>query len=148
MSTWFDLVLQPNPALIGPPLPPFFPCKMSLKIALQIGPIPHPPIRRLKHPDLSRDQRRDVQLLHNIGWSYNQIHKHTSHSIRQIQTACSKATPQKRSGQPPLLTQAQVEELVEFVCASSTNRRMSFQKLAEVMDWGVKKQAIRSALLS
>jgi hypothetical protein len=45
------------------------------------------------------------------------------------------------------LTQAQVEELVEFVCASSKNRRMSFQQLAEVMEFGVKKDAICTALL-
>lgn len=113
-------------------------------------PLPRPPIRTPKAPTLSRDQRRDCQLLHNIGWSYSQIHRHTGYTIRQIQLACKpegRATPRKSTGRPPILTQAQVEELVEFVCASSENRRMSFQKLAEVMDFGVKKQAIRSALL-
>ncbi len=112
-----------------------------------IGPIPHPSIRPSKAPELTRDQRRDIQLLSSIGWSYSQIRKHTKATISQIRTALIKATPRKRSGRPPLLTQAQVEELVEFVCASSTNRRMSFQKLAEVMDFGAKKDAIRTALL-
>ena len=115
-----------------------------------LGPIPHPPIRRPKAPDLTRDQRRDCQLLHSIGWSYSQIREQTRFTIRQIQGACqvgARSTPKKKSGRPPLLTQAQVEELVEFVCASSTNRRMSFTKLAEVLDFGVKKQAIRTALL-
>jgi hypothetical protein len=100
-----------------------------------IGPCPHPPIRKEKALDLTRDQRRDVQFLHRIGWSYPQIHKHTGYTIRQIRTVGAKATPQKRSGRPPILTVAQVEELVFFVCASATNRRMSFQKLAEMMDW-------------
>ncbi|RDL37965.1 uncharacterized protein BP5553_05398 [Venustampulla echinocandica] len=110
--------------------------------------IPRPPIRRPKAPQLTRDQRRDCQLLHSIGWSYSQIHRQTSYSIRQIGLACTiRATPKKKSGRPPILSQAQVEELVEFVCASSANRRMSFTKLAEVLDFGVKKQAIRSALL-
>lgn len=115
-----------------------------------LGPIPHPPIRRPRAPELTRDQKRDCQLLHSIGWSYSQIHKHTGYTVRQIGGACSeqaRATPKKRDGRPPLLTQAQVEELVEFVCASSINRRMSFVKLAEVLDFGVKKQAIRTALL-
>jgi hypothetical protein len=40
-----------------------------------------------------------------------------------------------------------VEELAGFVCAFSKNRRMSFTQVAEVMDFGVKKQAIQSAFL-
>ena len=111
-------------------------------------PIPCPPFARQKHPDLSRDQRRDVRILHSIGWSYSQIHRQTGYTLRQIGFAYrTQATPTKRSGRPPVLTQAQIEELVEFVCASAINRRMSYQKLAEVMEFGVKKQAIRSALL-
>ena len=116
----------------------------------QNRPILHPAIRRQRHPDLSRDQRRDCQLLHSIGWSYSQIRTYTSYTIRQIQLACkpmSRATPQKRTSRPPVLTQAQIEELVEFVCASATNQRMSFQKLTEVLNFRVKKQAIRSALI-
>jgi hypothetical protein len=112
-----------------------------------IRPCPHPPIHKQRASDLTRDQRRDVQLLYSIGWSYTQIHKKTSYTIRQIGKACSKATPQKRSGRLPVLTVAQVEELVFFVCVSATNRRVSFQKLAEVMDWGVKNDTIRSAFL-
>jgi hypothetical protein len=112
-------------------------------------PIPHPPIHAPKAPTLTRDQRRDCQLLHSIGWSYSEIRLFTGHTVRQIGIACGpqgKATPKKSTGRPPLLTQAQVEELVEFVCASSKNRRMSFQQLAQVLDYGVKKDAIRTAL--
>jgi transposase len=111
--------------------------------------IPHPPIRKPKAPDLTRDQKRDCQLLHSIGWSYSQIRQKTGFTIHQVASACQvdRPTPRKRGGRPPLLTQAQVEELVEFVCASTKNRRISFVQLAEVMDFGVKKQAIRTALL-
>jgi transposase len=56
-------------------------------------------------------------------------------------------TPKKRSGRPPVLTQAQAEELVEFVCASSKNRRMSYEQLAKELEFGVKKGAIRAALI-
>ena len=137
MSAFLDLVLDP---------PTYIPTLASIA---PLGPIPHPPLRKPKAPELTRDQRRDVLLLHSIGWSYSQIHKHTAYSIDQIGRACraDRPTPRKRSGRPPLLTQAQVEELVEFVCASAPNRRMSFSKLAEVMDFGVKKDAIRTALL-
>ena len=115
------------------------------------GPILQPSIKRPKAPDLKRDQRRDIRLFHSIDWSYKQIQDHLPFkpTFAQIRYACLsvKATPTKRSGRPPVLTQAQIEELVEFVCASIQNRRMSFQKLAEVLDFGIKKQAIRSALL-
>jgi len=64
----------------------------------------------------------------------------------QINYACNiRATPQKKAGRPPILTQAQ--ELVEFVCVSKQNRRMSFAQLTAAMNFGVKKDAIRSALL-
>ena len=115
-----------------------------------LEPIPHSPIRRTKAIDLTRDQKHDCQLLHSIGWSYPKIEKHTGFTYYQIANACrqgSQSTPKKKSGCPPILTQAQIKELVEFVCASSKNRRMSFQQLAEAMDFGVKKDAIRSAVL-
>ena len=112
-------------------------------------PIPHPPIRRPKATELSRDQRRDIQLLRSIGWKYDAICKHlefrpTKHQVRK---ACSsRPTPTKRVGRPPVLTQAQIEELVEFVYASTKNRRMSYEKLASTLNFGVKKDAIRTAL--
>ena len=121
MASFFDIVLCPPTEPLRPPSEP-------------LGPMPHPPIRPPKATHLTRDQRRDIQLLHSIGWSYSQIHRQTKATLNQIRTTIVKATPRKRSGRPPLLTQSQVEELVEFVCASSTNRRMSYQKLAEVMD--------------
>ena len=51
MSAFLDLVLQPIANPIRPEWPPFF---------TQNGPIPPPPIRRQKHPDLSRDQQRNI----------------------------------------------------------------------------------------
>ena len=68
------------------------------------GPIPHPLIRKPKASTLSRDQRRDYQLLHGIRWSYSQIRRHTGHTIRQIGVACGpngKATPKKSTSRPP-----------------------------------------------
>ena len=45
---------------------------------------PHPPIRRKKAGNLSHDQRRDIQLLHSLGWKYDDIHKSTGCEISQI----------------------------------------------------------------
>ena len=125
----FDLsirpVVSPNPAILPPVLLPIR-SPFDLRIRL---------IHRPTQPDLTRDQRRDYQLLSRIGQSYSEIQRNTRYTIRQIQKACTvTATPRKHSGQPPVLTQAQIEEQVEFVCASQKNRRMSYHQLAEVLN--------------
>ena len=104
--------------------------------------------KRRNNPHLSRDERRDVQLLRSLAWTYEDIQqKFPKKTLRQIQYACSvPATPKKRQGRPSKLSQAQIEELVDFVCASVQNRRMSYIALAEAMDFSVKKGAIRAAL--
>ena len=97
---------------------------------------------------LTRDQRRDCQLLRSIGWRYKQIQEKTGFSQHQIQYACtSPATPTKQSGHLPTLTQAQIEDLIGYVCMSARNRRLSFQQLAEELDLGVGRWAIRTALV-
>ena len=53
-----------------------------------LGPLPYPPIRRPRAPDLTRDQKRDCQLLHSIGWSYSQIHRQLGYTVRQIGGVC------------------------------------------------------------
>jgi len=99
-------------------------------------------------PHLTRDERRDCPLLRSIGWGYKQIHEKTGFSQHQIQYACtSPATPTKRSGRPPALTQAQIKDLIGYVCMSVRNRRLSFQQLANELDLGVGKKAIRAALI-
>jgi len=101
-----------------------------------IGPIAHPPIRRQKSAQLTRDQRHDCQLLASLGWSYPQIKKrYPEFSIRQIGWAYNRpCTPKKRSGRPPVLTLEQCAHLAAFVCTSAANRRMSYAKLAEVLN--------------
>jgi len=123
-----------------------------LRLISQLPPPTRPAPKTIKSSHSTRDERKDIRLLHEIGWSYRQSREHLPFhpTYDQIKYACkpsSSATPKKKSGRPLILSQAQVEELVLFVCASSKNRRMSFTQLAEVMDFGVKRHAIRSALL-
>jgi len=97
---------------------------------------------------LTRDERRECQLLRSIGWKYQQIPEKTGFSQHEIQYACtSPATPTKRSSGPPTLFQAQIEDLIGYVCMSARNRRRSFQQLAEELDFGVGRKAIRAALV-
>jgi len=108
---------------------------------------PPPPCPRSFH--LTRDQRRDCQLLRSIGWKYTQIQEKTGFPLRQIRYVCSSGcpAPTKKPGRPPTLTQAQIEDLVAYVCMTARNRRLSFQHLAEELDLGVGGKAIRAALM-
>ena len=124
-------ILNSSPLRPRTPLPP---------------PLPRPPICREKAPDLTRDQRRDIRLLREIGWKYRDIHAFTRATTNQIRTAVGKATPRKKTGRPPLLSQAQIDELVDFDCASAKNRRMTYTQLTEALDFRVKRDAIRTAL--
>lgn len=147
----FNAINIMNPLVIEPSVfyraPAFEPQLIS-----QLPPPPRPLPQSTKASHSTRDQRRDIRLLHDIGWSYKQISEQLDFhpTFRQIKYAVKdpvRATPKKKTGRNPVLTQAQVEDLVFFVCASAQNRRMSYAQLAEVMDFGVRRWAIRSALL-
>lgn len=92
----------------------------------------HEIMPRPKPSDLSRDERFRIRVLHEAGLSYSKIQQHTNATISQIRRAVTKSIePQKRSGRPPTLTEAQINELVNFVKASDENRRMSFANLGK-----------------
>ncbi|UPL02942.1 hypothetical protein LCI18_013876 [Fusarium solani-melongenae] len=62
----------------------------------------------------SRDTRISIRTLRSAGWTYQQIATHLRLSLRQVQHASTtQATPRRPTGRPPLLTEAQVEELIE-----------------------------------
>ncbi|KAH6883452.1 hypothetical protein B0T10DRAFT_383587, partial [Thelonectria olida] len=85
--------------------------------------------------------------LRNAGWTYQQIADHYHISLRQVQYAVTtQATPRRRSGRPPLLTQLQVEELIEFITASKIGRRMALKKIPQALGWSFSEGAIRTAL--
>ncbi|KAH7110183.1 hypothetical protein EDB81DRAFT_588479, partial [Dactylonectria macrodidyma] len=65
----------------------------------------------------------------------------------QVQlTVTTQAIPRRRPGRPPILTTAQVEELIEFVCASKNGRRMAFDQIPRALGWSCSEYAIRYAL--
>lgn len=92
------------------------------------SPTPQPRPRK----QLSRDQRRDIQLLRRQGLTQVQTAERLGLTVRAVQytdqTGC--ATPKKRSGRPPKLGSAEVEELIEYVTASEENRQKSYHELA------------------
>ena len=94
-----------------------------------------------------RDQRRDIQLLHSLGWSYPKITKHIDTTKQQVQYACQGlATPRKCEGRPPKLNAEQVQQLVEFVTASKIGWRMFYSRLATTLNFECGEHTIQFAL--
>jgi hypothetical protein len=62
--------------------------------------------------------------------------------------AAEQVTPKKRSGRPPKLTDAQVDELVHYVRQTRVSRQMSYLALAvgPFQHWNVTQYSIRHAL--
>ena len=107
-----------------------------------------PPIQRFKNPDLTRDERLQVQTLRNAGFSYDQIVQQLGFTYNQVGHACRapNATLKKRSGRPGLLNAEQTEELIFFVTSSQTARRMPYSKIPLALGWDCSEYAICHAL--
>ena len=107
-----------------------------------------PPQRR----HLSRDERLQVQTLHLARHSQAEISRLLNISRRQVAYAIASehVTPQKRNGRPRKLTDAQINELEDYVRSSRAARQMSYLALAQgpFEAWGVSQYAIRNALRS
>ncbi|POR37246.1 Uncharacterized protein TPAR_02558 [Tolypocladium paradoxum] len=100
-----------------------------------------------RRSDSTRDQRRDVQLMQSLGISQSAIATRTGLTLSQVQYAASHpASPKKRSGRRPTLTEAQVEDLIEFITASKEGRRMPYCKLPQALGFAVGEYCIRHTL--
>jgi len=112
--------------------------------------MPSTPIRRSKHPDLTRNQRIQCLTLRSADWTYNAIAHYLGLTQRQVQTACSTdhPTPKKCKGRNATLSEAQVNELKVFICCLRTNRLMSYLHLATspFTHWNISEYIIRNAL--
>ena len=107
-----------------------------------------------KKQHLTRDQRRDIRTLKSSGMTHQQIVEHflfvfcTVITIHQVSYACltDHATPQKRSGKPPILSSEQTAQLIAFVISSRLARQMTYLALSLYFKWNVGMYAIRGAL--
>jgi len=96
---------------------------------------------------LSRDDRLSCRVLRAAGLGYAEIAAQVQCTYKQAWYACDRerATLKKRVGRPPVLSGAQVDELVDFVCFSMRNRRMGYAQLVQAMDFDVSIHAVRGA---
>lgn len=93
-----------------------------------------------------------MRALRLAGHSYGVIANLLGITKRQVACAITseRVTPRKRTGRPPKLSDAQIDELEAFVRSSREGRQLSYARLAEgpFLAWGVGEYTIRSALRS
>ena len=98
---------------------------------------------------LNRDQILQIHTLRAVGLEYEAIASQLSITKRQIQYACARErpTPKKRKGRPSKLSNAQSEELIQYVTSSRITRRLSYLSLSQQFAyWNVSEYSIRTAL--
>lgn len=111
---------------------------------------------RQRHKELSRDERNEVLTLHLAGFKYKQIQdffqqkKGKEVTSRQIQWAIEHGhpTPQKKGhcGAKRFLSEEDVDKIELFVVHSKTNRLLSYQSLAHILELNVSADVIKDAL--
>lgn len=86
-------------------------------------------------------------MMQSLGISQSAIATRTGLTLSQVQYAASHpASPKKRSGRRPALTEAQVEDLIAFITASKEGRRMPYCKLPQALGFTVGEYCIRHTL--
>ncbi|EED12610.1 transposable element tc3 transposase, putative [Talaromyces stipitatus ATCC 10500] len=73
---------------------------------------------------LNRDERIRVLTLRDAGFTYLQISQQLQISYRQVQYTCQsqQATPKKARGNPPKLSEAEVDHIIEWITSSKRTR--------------------------
>ena len=120
----------------------------SLADITQDDPPQTPPPLNRGTTQLSRDQRRDILLMHNLKKDDEEIATYLNITLRQVTYTLQtqKATPRKRSGRPGILTPDQIDVLISYVTSSKKTRRLPYQKLSEELEFNVSAGTIKRAL--
>lgn len=104
-------------------------------------------LKRTKH--LTRDERLRIRTLHyEAGWSAIRIAQELNISYTQARYTIRalRPTPKKSSGRPLKLGPEQVDQLISFIRASRTNRRMPWYQLPAALGFDCSVEAVTTAL--
>ena len=89
-----------------------------------------------KRTRLTRDQRRDILILRDIGKTYSEIALYLHIIERAVQYTCNtqQATPKKNPGRPLILLKDQIDDIESFIYGSKKARRMLYKELGQYFD--------------
>jgi transposase len=109
---------------------------------------PEPPRPKQNSVRLDRDDRIRVLTLRDAGFTYLQISRQLQISHRQVQYTCQsqQATPKKAHGNPPKLSEAEVDSIIEWITSSERTRRMPYHKVIQELGLTIGKHALARAL--
>ena len=139
-------ILNPEAPVPPAPVSPGSEAPVTPGSAAPVTPDPESPQRKRS----TRDIRRDVHLLHDIGWKQKDIATKLSITIDTVRYAIkTRATPQHiKAGRPPKLSNTQVDEIITWISSSTRNRRLPFYRVtAELFpDGEISVDTLRYAL--
>jgi Transposase len=95
---------------------------------------PHtPPLLRQGTAHLTRDQRRDIRLMHDLHHSDAEIIQRFTITQRQLDYTiqAGRPTPRKPPGRHCKLKDPQIDILIAYMISSAHTRRMTFKALAK-----------------
>ena len=97
---------------------------------------------------LDRDNRIRILALRDAGCTYLQISQQLQITYRQVQYTCQsqQATPKKARGNPPKLSEADVDNVIEWITSSKCNRRKPYYKVVQELNLPIGKHALARAL--
>ena len=99
-------------------------------------------------PNLDCDHQLQILTLQDAGLTHTAISNQLHISVCQVQYTCQtqKATPKKPKGQPPKLSEEQMDDIITWICASKQNHHKPFHKVIEELDLGVTVPTLRRSL--
>jgi hypothetical protein len=89
---------------------------------------------------LGRDDRTRILTLRSGGYTYGQIVDHLPGiTYRQVQYTCQSGiyTPRKARGQPPKLSDAEVDDIINFIISSKRTRRLPYDKVTQELSLSI-----------
>ena len=99
--------------------------------------------------NLRRDDRLRILTLRDTGLSYSAISNQLHVSYRQVQYTCrtQQATPKKPKGQPPKLSEEQMDDIIAWISTSEVNRQKPFHQMIKELNLDVSVPTLRHSLM-
>ncbi|EKV10534.1 hypothetical protein PDIG_55890 [Penicillium digitatum PHI26] len=99
---------------------------------------------------LERDTAIQVLTLDSIDWSKQRIADYLGITRNQVRWAIARGTPTPRKppGRVPKLIRSEVDDIITFITTNEINRRLSYEKLINILSLNISVDTLRRTLAS